>query len=134
MSSKPGILIGAAAALVAIAALHSDPASAGQLQEKYISSKVTPDTEVNHMVVSYGDLNLKRSADVATLYHRIDVAAGFACGSRYFTGSRAVSSYWTACKTRAVNNAIASLDRQELTAYAQRQELLTKANQMKANS
>src|SRR5487761_66071 len=103
MFSKSGIFVGAAAALLGVAAWQSEPASAAALHETEVSSTLPMDTVVNQMAVSYADLDLKRPADVATLYHRIDVAAGFACGSRYFTGSHAVSPFWTACKKQAVN-------------------------------
>jgi len=126
MLSKSAILTGAAAALLIAAVGHVDWASAGQLQQENISSMPSVDTEVHHVVISYADLNLKRPADVVTLYHRIDIAAGFACGSPYLTGSRAISPYWTACKSHAVNDAVASLHRGELTAYAQHVALLAK--------
>ena len=44
--------------------------------------------ETRSVVVRFADLDLNQSKDVQILYHRINLAAGFACGQRELTGSR----------------------------------------------
>jgi UrcA family protein len=127
MSHKPKSMMSAAAALLVAAAWHCAPVSASQLSQEQISWNVSPGTEVRSIAVSYGDLNLKTHAGVVALYHRIDVAAKYACGSRYLTGSRAASPYWTACKDRAAREAIYSLDIASLSNYARQQAVLAHA-------
>jgi len=121
MSYRPKLIMGAAAALLAVAAWQCAPSRAGELGPTQISSNVSSAVEVHSIAVSYGDLDLTTRAGLATLYRRIDVAAGYACGSRYLTGSRAVSAYWLACKARATQDAIHSLDLQSLSASARTQ-------------
>jgi UrcA family protein len=128
MNRQSGLVVGMTAMLALAAVGHMKTVHANVLNETEISSTViTSGTEVHHAVVSYGDLNLKNSADVAELYRRIDAAAGSACGSRYFLGSHAVSRFWTMCKTRAVNDAIASLKSRQLADYARKQQVLAQA-------
>jgi UrcA family protein len=128
MFCKPRLMMGAAVAVLAAAAWQCAPASADQLGETHISSNLTPATEVRSITVSYGDLDLTTRGGVAALYHRIDVAAAYACGARYFTGSHAVSPYWVACKTRAAQDAVDSLDLQALSSYARGQATLAHNN------
>ena len=71
------------------------------------------------VAVRYADLNLDLAADVATLYHRIAVAADGACGQRELTGSHLVMPSYQHCFINAVAEAVSRVDRPALNAYHQ---------------
>lgn len=67
--------------------------------------------------VSYADLDLSRSADVAVLYRRIQRAAELACGERTFTGSHLELPSWKLCVSSAINVAVGQVEVPALDAY-----------------
>jgi UrcA family protein len=73
--------------------------------------------ETRSVVVRFADLDLNQSKDVQILYHRINLAAGFACGQRELTGSRLPLPSWEHCVAAAVDSAVLRLDRPALSAY-----------------
>jgi UrcA family protein len=69
------------------------------------------------VVVRFADLDLNQSKDIQILYHRINLAAGVACGQRELTGSRLPLPSWQHCVAGAVESAVLRLDRPALSAY-----------------
>ena len=67
--------------------------------------------------ISVSDLDLSKSADVATLYHRIRNAAEKTCGSDYVTGSRLSSDSKNQCVAQAVDGAVAQMHNPSLAAH-----------------
>ena len=67
--------------------------------------------------VRFGDLNLHSVEGVTTLYRRINSAAEDVCGPESIPGSRIVSADYRDCVARAVAEAVAKIDRVELSAY-----------------
>ena len=78
-----------------------------------------PNTQSLSLRVS--DLDLSKSADVATLYARIKSAASQACGADVVTGSRLHSSDLKQCMTQAVDGAVQQINNTSLTAYHKRE-------------
>ena len=66
--------------------------------------------------ISVSDLNLNKSSDVATLYHRIKSAAEQTCGADVVTGSRLVSRSKRQCFSQAVEGAVAQINTPSLSA------------------
>jgi UrcA family protein len=66
--------------------------------------------------ISLRGLDLRRPADVAVLYARIRRAAQEVCGDPV-SGSHLYSTGQMACIARSVEAAVASINRDELTAY-----------------
>ena len=73
--------------------------------------------ETRTTAVHFGDLNLHRARDVATLYHRLSAAAERVCGSRTFTGFYYTLPEYRSCVADALREAVASAHRAPLTAY-----------------
>jgi UrcA family protein len=69
------------------------------------------------VVVRFADLNLNQPKDIQILYHRINVAAGVACGPSKLTGSNLPLPSWQHCVAGAVDSAVLRLDRPALSAY-----------------
>lgn len=67
--------------------------------------------------INTSDLDLSKSADVATLYQRIRNAAEKACGSDYVTGSRLASDSKKQCVAQAVDGTVAQMRNPSLSAY-----------------
>jgi UrcA family protein len=80
-----------------------------------------PDATPSSVTVRYADLNLDRPADVAKLYHRIATASHSVCGQRELPGSLQPSTAWAQCVRDAIAQAVARVDRPELSAYHERQ-------------
>ena len=76
-------------------------------------------TQSLRIVVS--DLDLSKSADVATLYNRIRSAASQACGTDIVTGSRLPTSSKKQCMNDAVNTAVTHINNPSLSAYAKQE-------------
>ena len=74
-----------------------------------------PTQQSLRIVVS--DLDLAKSSDVATLYHRIKSAAQQACGADVVTGSRLASGSKKKCLNEAVDGAVAQINNASLSAY-----------------
>jgi UrcA family protein len=108
MSRITGIWINATVFLLA-AAWQGDAAAA--------TPAPRAGTDANSVVVHFADLNLDQPAGVATLYRRINFAAGHVCGEPYRTGSHVISDDWSNCVTQAVHRAVLALDRPTLNAY-----------------
>jgi UrcA family protein len=68
--------------------------------------------------VRYATPNADNAAAVATLYHRIDAAAGRVCGERLVPGSLFVSKSWQGCVQSAMRDAVAKVNIPAVTAYA----------------
>jgi UrcA family protein len=64
------------------------------------------------------------AAAVATLYRRIDAAAGKVCGQRLAPGSSFVSRSWQGCVQSAMRDALAKVNIPAVTAYAATQGVL----------
>ena len=71
----------------------------------------------NAQAIRSSDLDLAKSTDVATLYHRIRTAAEAVCGTGVTTGSRLPSRAWQTCVADAVNGAVARINKASLSAY-----------------
>ena len=63
------------------------------------------------------DLDLNKSADVATLYKRIKSAAVEACGNDFVTGSRLPSESKKQCMNEAISGAVQQINNPSLSAY-----------------
>jgi UrcA family protein len=85
---------------------------------------VTPATadEMRHSTAVYfSGVDFNRSGDVTALYERITYAAAQVCGPRATTGSYYTSSGYIRCYTKALDRAIARVNRPELTALYKEQ-------------
>jgi UrcA family protein len=69
--------------------------------------------------ISVKHVNFSRPDEVAALYRNISYAADRVCGPRNVPGFHFDSPKYTRCYDKAVDTAVASLDRPELTAYYQ---------------
>jgi UrcA family protein len=123
MSSKGKLWMSATVGLFAAAASYSGLASASDVAEVPITASV-PGDEVRSVIVHYNDLNLRSEAGAERLYHRIQIAAGRACGSERLTGQFTVSPDWTSCVEIAINRAVADVDRPTVTEFARSQEAI----------
>jgi UrcA family protein len=82
----------------------------------------TPMDELRHSTaVSLADVNFQRSSDVTAVYERITYAANQVCGPRATTGSYYTAPGYIRCYTQAVDQAIAHVNRPELTAFYRQQ-------------
>jgi len=70
--------------------------------------------------VRFGDLNLDRQADVATLYQRISAAADKVCASR--VGLYDTLLRYQGCVGETVHRAVGSVNRTALTEYYRQQQ------------
>jgi UrcA family protein len=68
-------------------------------------------------VVRYNDLDLTSARDVATLYVRLQTAAGLACGDEYRPGGSFIDTAWKVCVATVVDAGVRQVDRPALTAY-----------------
>jgi UrcA family protein len=68
--------------------------------------------------VSFADLNLDRSADVAALYGRINQAAEQVCRQRALNGADVISPRYDRCVADTVEKAVARVNRAPLTAFS----------------
>jgi len=73
--------------------------------------------EARSTTVQFGDLSLDRAGDVATLLHRITLAADSVCASRAFTGLYYTLSDYRSCVADAVREAVGTTHRAALSAY-----------------
>jgi UrcA family protein len=69
--------------------------------------------------ISVKHVNFTRPDEVAALYRNISYAADRVCGPSNVPGFHFDSPKYTRCYEKAVDNAVVSLDRPELTAYYQ---------------
>jgi UrcA family protein len=92
-------------AAAASATAYAEPDSILQLQ--------------NSTGVSLKNVNFNRPNEVAGLYRRITWAADQVCGPSTMRGFHFTSPVYTRCYNKAVDDAVASVDRPELTAYYQ---------------
>jgi len=67
--------------------------------------------------VHFGDLNLASPQGVAALYNRIVYAAEIVCGPKLATGSMIPLPSYIACSKKAIADAVAKIDRVNLTRY-----------------
>jgi len=70
--------------------------------------------------VHFEDLNLDQPSDVATLYRRISSAAARVCGSRATTWIYYTLTEYQSCVTDTMQQAVARVNRPQLTSYYQR--------------
>jgi UrcA family protein len=106
MAFKSTILLCLAAASVATA--YAEPEQNFGMQES--------------ATISVKRVNFNRPDEVAALYRRISYAADRVCGPHTLPGFHFESPKYTACYDKAVDFAVASLDRPELTTYYQERE------------
>jgi UrcA family protein len=78
--------------------------------------------------VSFQDLDLQRTRDVARLYERLSAAADSVCGPRAFDIFYQTLPQYQACVDDAVQKAIAHINRPALTAYLRQRLMLSDAN------
>jgi len=71
--------------------------------------------------VEIRDLDLRRSEDVARLYHRLNAAADSVCGPHAFDVFYYLQARYHACVEDAVQKAVTRFNIPSLTAYAQQQ-------------
>ena len=107
MAMKSTILLCLAAVTSATAYAEPDPIS--YMQES--------------TAVSVKSVNFNRPNEVAGLYRRIAYAADRVCGPHSVPGFHFDSPKFTRCYDKAVDHAVATVDRPELTAYYQDQLL-----------
>jgi UrcA family protein len=74
-----------------------------------------PQTITRDLTVRYADLDLESAAGIETLYTRLGVAARGVCGSAE-RGDFAALADMKACRARAVERAVATIDNPALTA------------------
>jgi UrcA family protein len=80
------------------------------------------DVQVRTKSVSYRDLNLANPQGAAALYRRITRAAEEVCGPAEQTGSLLPRPGFRECVRRAIAEAVAKVDRPELSAYHAQRE------------
>jgi UrcA family protein len=73
--------------------------------------------------ISVKKVNFNRPDEVAALYRRITYAADRVCGPRTVPGFHFDSPKYSRCYDKAVDAAVANLDRPELTAYYQERQV-----------
>jgi UrcA family protein len=79
-----------------------------------------PTLDLNHStVISVKAVDFNRVDEVAALYRRITYAADRVCGPHAMPGFHFDSPRYTRCYDKAVDDAVATLDRPTLTAYYQ---------------
>jgi UrcA family protein len=71
--------------------------------------------------VSFADLSLDRTADVAVLYERINLAAEQVCHQRALNGEYVVSPGYERCVADTVGKAVARVNVAPLTSFSQQQ-------------
>jgi UrcA family protein len=103
MAFKSTILLCLAAAASATA--YAEPVSILDMQKS--------------TAISIKNVNFNRPDKVAALYRRITYAADQVCSPHTMPGFHFDSQGYTRCYDKAVNDAVASVDRPELTAYYQ---------------
>lgn len=80
------------------------------------------EAQVPTETVSYRDLNLANPQGAAALYRRIKHAAQEVCGPAEQAGSRLPRPGYSECVQRAIADAVAKVDRPELSAYHAQKE------------
>lgn len=70
--------------------------------------------------IRISDFDLNKPDDVARLYRHISTAAMAACGGEERTGSLLPSTGEQACVQKAIDNAVAKIHSEQLTAYRQK--------------
>ena len=80
------------------------------------------EAQVPTKTVSYGDLNLASPQGAAALYWRITRAAQEVCGPAKQAGSHFPRPGFRECVQRAIAEAVAKVDRPELSAYHAQKE------------
>jgi UrcA family protein len=76
-----------------------------------------PAQQTHTLRLNASDLDLNKSADVATLYRRIKNAAQQACGTDVVTGSHLGSQSKKQCMSEAVDTAVSQINNPSLSAY-----------------
>ncbi len=115
------IWISAMASVLAGAAWQISAAAAAPQTEIVVTGESNTSLEqVHRVVVRYGDLRLDQPSGVAVLHDRITTAADNACGADHLTGQSYVSPFWRRCVKAAVDEAVAAVNRPDLTAYHDR--------------
>ena len=71
--------------------------------------------------VRFSDLNLASSADVATLYQRIDSAAALVCAADPVTSAKLFGNDKARCIAASVAKAVAQVHSEALTAFYQQE-------------
>ncbi len=79
-----------------------------------VPAQAADDLEVHHTRVSYGDLNLRSAAGVATLRHRLSIASRNVCSDG---AEMAVTADELACRNTAMAHALS--DMRQVVASAQ---------------
>jgi len=133
MSSKGKIWMNVTATLFAATVSYSSLASAPDVAEVPITASISGD-QVRSVVVHFSDLNLQSRAGAARLYHRIQMAAGRACGSERLTGQFTVSADWTSCVEIAIDRAVTDVNRPSVTDFARSQETIAITNRNPGHS
>ena len=81
-----------------------------------------PNEGARSVVVHYADLDLSRPKDVNTLYHRLKAAAWSVCNNlSVWNDDLAAFSEYHRCVHRAMENSVASISSQRLTALYSRE-------------
>ena len=73
--------------------------------------------EQSKQAITLRDLDLSKEADVARLYRRIRAAAESVCGDGQLTGTRISNSAQVHCIAAAMDRAVASINKAEVSAY-----------------
>lgn len=81
-----------------------------------LASASTRTTELNSVVVRYGDLNLNSQAGIARLHKRISNAAESAC-NQLETRILGLRSAYEQCVEEAIANGVAAVDNANLSQY-----------------
>jgi len=103
--SIPKVLVGTAAALLTLAGASAYAGSSATIEFNHSSS------------VSFSDLDLSRSRDVARLYQRIALAADKVCGPSSLTGAYSKSAAYRSCYADAIAHAVTHVNHAGLSAY-----------------
>jgi UrcA family protein len=131
MALKASMLLCLAAAVTGTG-VYAEDATAGDAHQAATVYAPGDLGEIRHfMTVRIDGVNFHRQGDVAGLYGRITYAANQVCGPRALTGSYSKSPGYARCYTEAVSNAVAHVNRPELTNY--HQERLARSARLASN-
>ena len=120
MALKASMLLYVTVAVAASAAVYATDAAVDDAHQTTTVYAPEDPGELRHFTaVRFEHVNFHRPREVATLYDRITYAANQVCGPRALTGFYYTSPGYTRCYTKAVSDAVASVNRPELTAYHQ---------------
>lgn len=119
MAIKASMLLYVTAAAAASTAVYAAEAAVDQHQTTTVYAAEDQGELRHSTTVRFPHVNFHRPREVAALYDRITYAANQVCTPRSLTGYYYTSPGYARCYTKAVDDAVARVNRPELTTYHQ---------------